>query len=369
VSEPHGHASDLVGEGCVPDDGIGDELPSCDTLHEHLELHPMAEIVRQAVERLRRLGQDGARLRSRQGGIEVHPARPERDLHPGVTDDLARWQGHAIGGQTDAGLVQDGSDRRDGLAESRLRQPEPLLEIGHDCAAFLLIEFDHWIPGRWRLDSRGDGGLVPATRECVLGDESSVSRRGRDRADDPGHRGLIQLAPDEPIGQEALIEQRGQQQRLVLRVAGMRAQRPGRATQDALVRLIANLVGHEAEDLLHVVVKARGEIRDRVIADGGIEPLVVHRARIVHGGQRRAHGQDQDQHRRQHQEGSAPWRRPSLVFGHRSLLLHGSDHARGIGMGRVSEWFECGISRHLRSRARAARGSAMRRCPARRPRR
>ena len=112
--------------------------------------------------------------------------------------------------------------------------------------------------GRGRRLARGH----PEERfERMLADlVHACSRAPEDR----GGGRLVELTGREAVGHERGVEERGEQERLVSGVAGAAGERAARATEHACVRLVADLLGHEPVDRLHLVPERRREVADTV---------------------------------------------------------------------------------------------------------
>ena len=263
MAEHHRHPGDLVGGLVVGEDAVRDQLVALDALDEHLDAHLVVEVIRQLVDGLRGRGQHRTCLRGRQGGIEVHPGRPGRHLHPRMVGDLGLGQGHAVARrQGDARSAQRVRQHRDRVIHARPGEIEALSALGRDRRFLLLVSRRRAVrPGCWR--GRGHELVQPS----LQGIERGLPRTGevgRHAIDDPGDGRGVEWSSREPVADLACVEQRGEQQRLVHRVARPGGQRAGRAAKDARVRLVPDLVGHVPEHPVGVVLHLPGEVGDRI---------------------------------------------------------------------------------------------------------
>ncbi len=249
------------------EDAVGDQLSSLRTLDEDVEPDPVAEVIGQSIERLRCGRQHAARLRPRQGGIQIPPLGPERGLHPGVPGHLGGRQRCFLGGQSDACVLERGLEHRDRVAQPGSGELEALLTLSLQLSVRLLVQGTERTAREWLTHSIIARDLLHTRVQRTRREAPSSLHIDRQRVEQLGRRGLVQAPLREPIADQARIQQGRKEQRLVRRVAGARLERAQRAPEDARVRLVRDLVRHEPEDGVKVVAELERQVRDRIGLD------------------------------------------------------------------------------------------------------
>ena len=115
------------------------------------------------------------------------------------------------------------------------------------------------VPRSGRVANQGSGGRGPGAR-CV-DDRGTEDPRGRRRIEWPASEAVWHLAR---------VQEGGEEQRLVEGVAGTSSEGATGSPEDAGIRLVTDVVGHEPEDPVGVEVQVLGERIDRVrVGRGG----------------------------------------------------------------------------------------------------